>query len=113
MDRTTNTVTFRAAANKHRCSFQKGELPIPSDFHVSNSVSVPCFNMNGSERALKMLKSDVYLNKYSVIFEQQHLKKIEAISPNCDKSKVSWYGLQIFCIITQRVELHLHITGAV
>ncbi len=37
----------------------KGELPIPSNFYVSYSVSVSCLHMNGSELGLKM-QSKIY-----------------------------------------------------
>ncbi len=37
-----------------RRSLWKEELPIPSNFHVSYSVSIPCFNINGSEWGLKI-----------------------------------------------------------
>ncbi len=46
-------------SNKCRCSLKKGELPAPNNFHVSYSVSIPSFNMNGCEWALKM-QSDIY-----------------------------------------------------
>ncbi len=36
----------------------KCEFPINSNFHVSYSVSLPCFNMNGNYWALKM-QSDI------------------------------------------------------
>ncbi len=53
--------------NKCRHSLSKGELPIPSNSHVSYSVSIPCFNMNGSEWALKM-QPDICLSKHMVTF---------------------------------------------
>ncbi len=34
--------------------FRRVNLPIPSNFHPSDSVSIPCFNMNGSEWGLKI-----------------------------------------------------------
>ncbi len=39
--------------------FRKEELPIPRNIHISCSVSVPCFTMNGSEKGLKM-QSDIH-----------------------------------------------------
>ncbi len=44
--------------NQHMYSL-KGELPIPGNFHVAYSVSISCFNMNGSEWGLKM-QSEIY-----------------------------------------------------
>ncbi len=53
-------------------------------------VSIPCFNMNGSEWGLKM-QSEIYLSIHRVEF-QQHLWKIGAISANGEKSKIEWYA---------------------
>ncbi len=39
---------------------KKTELPIPSNFHVPYSVSMPCFNMIGSEWGLKM-QSEIFV----------------------------------------------------
>ncbi len=44
---------------------------MPSNFHVSYSVSIPCFNMNGSERGLKM-QSEIYSSIHMAKF-LQHL----------------------------------------
>ncbi len=37
------------------------ELPIPSNFHVSYSISLSCFNINVSEWGLK-IQSEIYLS---------------------------------------------------
>ncbi len=55
-------------------------------FHVFCGVSIPHFNMNGSEWGLKM-QSDIHKSKHMVTFEQ-HLSKMGAISANGEKSKI-------------------------
>ncbi len=45
----------------------EGELPIPSNFHVSYSVSISCFNMNGSKLGLKM-QSEIYVSLHIIKF---------------------------------------------
>ncbi len=54
--------------NKCRRSLQKGKLLTPSNFLKSCSVSITCFDMNGSEWALKM-QPDIYFSKHMVTFE--------------------------------------------
>ncbi len=56
---------------------------------MSYSVSVPCFNFNGSEWGLKM-QSEIYLSKHMVEL-WQHLSKKGAISANGEKLKIDWY----------------------
>ncbi len=58
---------------KCRCSFWNGELPIHSNFHMSYSVFISCFNMNGSKQGLKMhwdLLKYTWLNFFYVKFFQ-------------------------------------------
>ncbi len=45
--------------NRCRNSLLRGKLPISSKSHMSFSVSIPCFNKNDSEWALKM-QSEIY-----------------------------------------------------